>query len=122
MGLPDGLISAEEDRFGIHAGEVETSMMLALHPDLVAMDQARAFPPRQAELTGLLGLSPAGNLGWQMQDLNAAGACGNAAAAKVKTGRALVNHAARQLLALLGEVQRVPGDWLKQKADPDAYA
>jgi creatinine amidohydrolase len=122
MGLPDGLISAQEDRFGIHAGEVETSMMLALQPGLVDMTHARNFPPRQAELTGLLGLSPAGKLGWQMQDLNAAGACGNAAAATAEKGTALVDHAARQLVALLGEVQRLPGDWLGTKPDPDAFA
>ena len=121
MGLPEGLISADEEQFGIHAGEVETSMMLALQPGLVAMTEARDFVPRQARLTGLLGLSPAGKLGWQMQDLNAAGVAGNAAAAKVETGQALVEHAARQLVALLGEVQRLPQDWLATKANPDAF-
>ena len=121
MGLPEGLISPQEDRFGIHAGEVETSMMLALQPGLVAMAEARDFPPRQAKLTGLLGLSPAGKLGWQMQDLNAAGVAGNAAAGTAETGRALVNHAARQLVALLAEVQRLPQDWLATEADPDAF-
>lgn len=122
MGLPEGMISAKEDRFGIHAGEVETSMMLALQPGLVDMAQARNFPARQAELTGHLGLSPAGKLGWQMQDLNAAGACGNAAAATADKGKALVDHAARQLVALLAEVQRLPGDWLMTRPDPDAFA
>lgn len=122
MGLPEGLIPTGEQRFGIHAGEVETSMMLALHPGLVDMRQARDFPARQAELTGHLGLSPAGKLGWQVQDLNAAGACGNAAAATVEKGAALVDHAARQLVALLGEVQRLPPDWLTAKANPDAHA
>lgn len=121
MGLPEGLIPAREERFGIHAGEVETSMMLALQPGLVAMAEARDFPPRQAELTGLLGLSPAGKLGWQMQDLNAAGVAGNAAAGSAATGRMLVDHAARQVVALLGEVQRLPLDWLETRANPDAY-
>jgi creatinine amidohydrolase len=121
MGLPEGLISADEERFGIHAGEVETSMMLALHPGLVDMVQARDFPTRQVELTGHLGLSPAGKLGWQMQDLNATGACGNAAAATSEKGATLVNNAARQLVALLGEVQRLPQDWLATQANPDAF-
>ncbi len=122
MGLPEGLISPSEDRFGIHAGEVETSIMLALHPGLVDMEQARDFPARQAELTGHLGLSPAGKLGWQMQDLNAAGACGNAVAATAEKGTALIDHAARQLVALLGEVQRLPPDWLATQPDPDPFA
>lgn len=122
MGLPVGMISEREERFGIHAGEVETSMMLAVKPHLVEMAHARDFPARQAELTGLLGLSPAGKLGWQMQDLNAAGACGNAAAATVQKGVALVDHAARQLVALLREVQNLPEDWLDTPPDPDAFA
>jgi creatinine amidohydrolase len=122
MGLPEGLISPAEERFGIHAGEMETSMMLALHPGLVQMTHARDFPARQAELSGHLGLSPAGKLGWQMQDLNAAGACGNAAAATPEKGRAFLDHAARQLVALLQEVQRIPPDWLGTAPDPDTFA
>lgn len=122
MGLPEGLVPQHEERFGIHAGEVETSMMLTLHPGLVDMGHARDFPARQAGLTGHLGLSPAGKLGWQMQDLNAAGACGNAAAATAATGAALVDHAARQVVALLEEVQRLPVDWLDTRPDPDAFA
>ena len=37
------LFSAQEHRFGIHAGEIETSMMLHLSPATVRMDQARDF-------------------------------------------------------------------------------
>src|SRR5690606_10209713 len=37
------LFSAEEHRYGIHAGEIETSMMLALKPGQVRMAQARNF-------------------------------------------------------------------------------
>ncbi|WP_309666316.1 creatininase family protein [Tabrizicola sp.] len=121
MGAPKGLISEAEERLGIHAGDKETSMMLALHPALVDMAQARDFPAGQAALTGHLGLSPAGKLGWQMQDLNAAGVCGNAAAATADKGHAFVDHAARQLVTLLGEVQRLPADWLTTRPNPDAY-
>ena len=39
----NALFSAEEHRFGIHGGEIETSMMLALAPQRVQMDQARHF-------------------------------------------------------------------------------
>eukprot|EP01034_Spumella_vulgaris_P047004 gene47004-58646_t len=38
-----GQFSAQEHRFGIHAGEIETSMMLALAPQLVRMDAAQDF-------------------------------------------------------------------------------
>jgi creatinine amidohydrolase len=125
MGMPEGLFSDAENRHGIHAGDMETSVMRALHPDLVQMDQARDFIPRNAELAlryAHLGLTPAGKLGWQMQDLNAAGAAGNAAAATVEKGRAVLDHAARQLVRLLRDVQDLPLSFLDTKADPDAFA
>jgi creatinine amidohydrolase len=33
LGLPDEMVSEHERRHGIHAGQIETAMMLALHPD-----------------------------------------------------------------------------------------
>ena len=124
MGLPAGLLTPEEDRFGIHAGDMETSVMLALNPDHVQMQHARNFHPREADLARenrQLGLSPSGRIGWQAQDLNAAGACGNAAAATAVKGRAFVAHAARQIVTLLQEVHQLPVDFLNTRADPDAF-
>jgi creatinine amidohydrolase len=99
--------------------------MRALWPDLVEMGHARDFPAGNADLAlryTHLGLTPSGKLGWQMQDLNAAGACGNAAAATAEKGRAVLDHAARQLVQLLAEVQDMPLTFLETRADPDAFA
>ena len=49
MGLPEGLISPQERSLGIHGGEVETAMVLALAPDLVRMDQAQNFQSAQLD-------------------------------------------------------------------------
>ena len=125
MGYPDGLLSAQEQQFGIHAGDLETSVMLALHPDLVQMDQARDFSSTAQEMSAdnlHLGLSPAGRLGWQAQDLNPAGACGNAANATAERGRAFLEHAGRQIAALLQEVNRAPLAILDTKANPGAFS
>ena len=125
MGLPPGLLSAEEERFGIHAGDMETSMMLALRPDKVDMAQARDFHPWVADLAAeneILGLSPGGRIGWQAQDMNPAGACGNAAIATAEKGRAFLDHAGRQLARLLDEVHRTPLSRLNNPADPEAVA
>ncbi len=80
----NALFSAEEHRFGIHAGEIETSMMLALKPEQVRMAQAEYF--RSASQTRaadfpIVGNGKSAKLGWQMQDYNAEGAVGNAGAA-----------------------------------------
>ncbi|MBU2963433.1 creatininase family protein [Citreicella sp. C3M06] len=125
MGLPEGLLTPEEERFGIHAGDMETSVMRALHPDHVQMEHARDFPAKAAELAGKfkhLGLSAAGKLGWQAQDMNAAGACGDASKATAEKGEAFIQHAAEQIVTLLQEVHATPLSFLETEANPEAHA
>jgi creatinine amidohydrolase len=85
--------------------------MLALAPEHVAMDAARDFDStsrqRAAEYP-ILGNGRSAKLGWAMEDYNAEGAAGNAAAASAEKGRALIETAAGQLAALLAEVARLP--------------
>ena len=109
------LFSAEEHRFGIHAGDIETSMMLALKPDLVDMTRAANFPSSsqtRAQAFPILGNGKSAKLGWQMQDYNPAGAVGNAAAATAEKGRVVVAASARGLAELLVEIARLPTDTL----------
>jgi len=121
MGLPPGLFTPEEERFGIHAGDMETSVMRALHPDLVQMTHARDFRPLVAGLgTKHLGLTPAGKLAWAAQDMHPAGACGNASLATAEKGQQVIDHAARQIVTLLEEVDRMSLDHLDRRPDLDA--
>ena len=124
LGLPDGLIDAAERRHGIHAGLVETSLMLALHPELVRMEAAADFTPltarAEADFPILMGLGPAG-FGWQAQDLHPAGAAGDATAADAATGEAILDHVAARLVALFEEMVRFPLANLKDgPGSPDA--
>lgn len=111
LGLPEGVIDPAERQHGIHAGELETALMLALRPDLVAMEHARDFVPlgkREANrFPILMGLGAAG-YGWQAQDIDASGAAGNAAAADAERGRQVIDHVAARLVALLEEMSRYP--------------
>jgi creatinine amidohydrolase len=107
----NGLFSAEEHRFGVHAGEIETSMMLALRPQSVVMGEARDFKSasqERAATSPVLGNGSSAKLGWQMQDYNAQGAAGNAAAATADKGRAVVEAAGQQLALLLREFSALP--------------
>jgi creatinine amidohydrolase len=109
----DDLFSTHELRHGIHGGEVETSVMLHLHPDLVEMEEAADFVPLSVALEEEGGiLTPEGGVGfgWQAQDLDASGACGNAAAADAERGAALIERAAEALVRLCREVARYPLD------------
>ncbi len=48
-GIPEGLFAADEVQDGIHAGAIETSIMLHLRPDLVQMDLAAEFRAADAD-------------------------------------------------------------------------
>jgi creatinine amidohydrolase len=107
----NALFSAHEHRFGIHAGEIETSMMLALAPELVNMTLAQNFASTSEDRStrfDILGNGKSAKLGWQMQDCNPAGAVGNAAAASAEKGHAVVDAAGRALARLLGEIHALP--------------
>lgn len=101
---------ARENAFGIHAGLIETSAMLALKPDLVAMDRAGDFAS-QAEAWQRdfvhIGLSPGrARPAWTIEDISTSGACGNAAAATPEIGEELLETAARNFARFLGEFER----------------
>ena len=102
---------AHERRFGIHAGDMETSMMLALAPQQVRMKLAQNFASTSQERAArypVLGNGQAAKLGWHMQDYNPHGAAGNAAAATADKGQALVASAGEQLALLLREMVALP--------------
>ena len=114
--------SAHEHRFGIHAGEIETSMMLALKPDQVDMTKAQDFAStseERAEKFSILGDGRSAKLAWQMQDYNPHGAVGNAAAASAEKGHALLGAMGRSLAQLLQQIDQLPADTLR---DTTAFA
>ncbi|MDQ7743795.1 creatininase family protein [Hydrogenophaga pseudoflava] len=114
----NALFSADEHRFGIHAGEIETSMMLALRPERVRMDKAEYFRSSsqdRAERFATLGNGKSAKLGWMMQDYNPQGAVGHAAAATAEKGRVLLDAAGRALAQALVEIDRLPPDTLREQ-------
>ena len=114
-GSANDLFSAHEHRFGIHAGEIETSMMLALKPAQVDMTKAQNFHSTsqdRAQKFSLLGDGRSAKLAWQMQDYNPQGAVGNAAAATADKGHAVLGAAGRSLANLLVEVDQLSADML----------
>jgi len=107
----NALFDATEHRFGIHAGEIETAMMLALAPTRVDMRKAQNFHSTsqdRAQQFVILGNGKSAKLGWQMQDYNPAGAVGNAAAATADKGHQVVDAAGRSLARLLAELHQLP--------------
>lgn len=117
----DAAFSAHEHRFGVHGGEMETSMLLHLAPALVRMQHAQNFAStseQRARDYPILGNGKSAKLGWAMQDYNACGAAGNAAAADAARGQALVEAVGVSLAALLAEVHRLPATTVGAEPSP----
>jgi creatinine amidohydrolase len=109
LGSPHGMYSEQESAVGIHAGDMETSMMLHFRPDLVDMSKAKNFEPTTVEISRTFDiLRPTGftAFGWIAQDLHADGAAGDASIATAEKGRLTAEHRARQFVRLLRDVER----------------
>ncbi|WP_367717989.1 creatininase family protein [Nitratireductor sp. GISD-1A_MAKvit] len=109
FGYPADIVSAEERALGIHGGFIETSVMLALRPDLVNMEKARDFHSAQAEFqrdfTHLRAYGPHA-FGWMMRDLSPEGVVGNAAAASAEAGKRILDHSVAGFVDFLADVDR----------------
>jgi len=107
--IPGDVVSHEEKAFGIHGGDIETSVMLALAPETVDMDAAQDFANFQQKLTQeykhLRAYGPAA-FGWKAHDLNGHGVNGDASIATAAKGEALIAQAANGIAELIGEMHR----------------
>ncbi|MGN7802765.1 creatininase family protein [Ensifer sp. 22521] len=115
FGQPDGWIKPEDKALDIHGGDIETSVMLALHPDRVDIAKAANFASRQGEFSErfkhLRAYGPHA-FGWKMRDLNGEGVAGNASVATAARGEILITHAVRGFIELLDDVRDFDPDEL----------
>jgi creatinine amidohydrolase len=109
FGIQADIVAPEDKVYDIHGGDIETSVMLALAPELVDMQKARIFPSRQADFvrdyTHLRAYGPHA-FGWMMRDLNDDGAAGHANRATAEKGERLIAHAINGLVELVIDVDR----------------
>lgn len=99
-------ISAEEKRYGIHAGEVETALVLALAPDLVHMDQAVCHFPAYPQVASPLFLFGQASSAWLARDWSPTGVFGDATRGTPEKGAALLAAATARLTQLLADISR----------------
>jgi len=111
---------AEEAALGIHGGAAETSIMLAIAEDTVRRAKLADFKSLAADMAKRFKhLRPHGRIasfGWQAQDLNPAGAVGNATRADAAKGEALLAEAATTLVEILREIEALSPDVLKDRS------
>lgn len=109
FGYPPGVFDAVAVRHDVHAGCIETSLLMAARPDLVHTKRVRSALPvtvtMAQEFNWLSAFRPAG-FGWMTQDLHPTGAVGDATLASAEKGERALNHGAMAFAELLGEVDR----------------
>ena len=107
FGQPDGMYGPVETGHGIHAGDIETSLMLEFRPDLVDMSSAKNFVSSAIAMEKeFKHLSPTGAhaFGWIAQDLNVEGAVGDASNATADKGQRTAEHQVDGFIALLRDM------------------
>jgi len=109
FGLPKGLYSDQEALHGIHAGDMETSLMLHFRPDLVRPDKVANFVPSSVRMENEFKfLRPTGlhAHGWIAQDIHPSGAAGDASIATAEKGKQTAEFQAERFIELLRDVER----------------
>ena len=104
VAVPSEGLSEAERIYGIHAGDVETSILLQCRPDLVRREFAPAslpahlqklkYPPFMGPLT----------FAWLTKDITSTGVLGDATAADPAKGERFLSDAATQTADLLREI------------------
>lgn len=112
FGLPQGLYADLDANHGIHAGDIETSLMLHFRPDLVDMSKAGHFKPSTIDMAegGYKWLRPTGlhAHAWMAQDVHSSGAAGDASLATAEKGKATAAFQAKGFVELLADVAKFP--------------
>lgn len=107
FGYPEGLFDPREPAYGVHGGEIETSIMLHYWPEAVRTDKlqdfasaAESWDAESREMKTHGRIRP----GWMTHDLNPLGAMGNAAAATAEKGKAAARHQLHGFGELIADV------------------
>ncbi|MBX3015625.1 MAG: creatininase family protein [Caldilineaceae bacterium] len=94
-------ITPAEERLGFHAGELETSLMLAFAPELVQMEKAVChFAPFPATETPLFFFGAA-STAWLSRDWSPSGVFGDATLGTAAKGAAIIDAATERLATLI---------------------
>ncbi|MGF1570548.1 MAG: creatininase family protein [Nodosilinea sp.] len=100
------LLSAQELELGIHAGDAETSLMLAILPDQVRQDKFKAEYPQNLPQDSWLTMEGALPFAWVTRDLSASGVLGDPTAASVEKGNQLLDSLVTSWIRALEDIYR----------------
>lgn len=103
FGYPEGMFSNRELTYGLHGGDIETSLMLDFRPDTVDMAHAQDFGSTH-ETDPIPPVGPV-SYGWIASDLNPDGVVGEAHLATAAKGRATCEHQVQGFIQMLRQMR-----------------
>lgn len=104
--ITDRLLSEKEANYGIHAGDAETSIMLALLPDLVKMDKAVKEYPENSPQNSLLEMEGKLPFAWLTHEISKSGVIGDATTATKEKGELILESLADGWVKVIEDVYR----------------
>ncbi|WP_338115942.1 creatininase family protein [Paenibacillus monticola] len=108
----DSFTDDEEKASGIHAGDVETSLVMAVCPEWVHPELALREMPRFPQSTSFSFRSK--SFAWVMKDISLSGIAGDATKASPERGEAMLNKAGPLLAEALLEIATFDMESLKE--------
>lgn len=105
----EAIVGTAEYEQGIHAGDVETSVMLSLMPELVDMARAVKELPVLFSPDSLLSLEGRLPVSWTMDDLSESGAVGDATVASAEKGGRILESVSVGWARVFEEIYRFEG-------------
>lgn len=102
--ITNELLSEQEQELGIHAGDAETSLMLALLPEQVNMNLAIKEYPRDLSPNSLLSMEGKLPFAWLTRDLSTSGVMGDATVASKEKGDRILNSLAQGWIQVIKDV------------------
>ncbi|HEY9837775.1 MAG TPA: creatininase family protein, partial [Vampirovibrionales bacterium] len=102
------LISEKERRLGMHAGDAETSLMLAVLPDWVKMEKAVAEYPPERPQGSLLGAKGSLTFAWLTHHLSKSGVIGDGTVATKEKGDRIWDSLTEGWVRVIQEVYEFP--------------
>lgn len=103
------VVGEDEYERGIHAGDVETSVMLSLMPEQVQMGKAVQEFPGDFGRESLLSLEGKLPMAWMMSDLSLSGVVGDATVATADKGKAILSSVSDGWVRVFKEIYQCQG-------------
>ena len=111
------LLTDKELAIGIHAGDAETSLMLAIAPEQVRMERAQAEYPQGLPQNSLLSMEGQLPFAWVTRDLSTSGTIGDPTQATREKGEKLLTSLVGGWVRVLADIYRFEQPQANQPLD-----